>query len=144
MPIFPSQEWCEAAIRIANSDPESALAGEGFVGDFGAVIEAEPGKLDQPFIALIETSNGRIGKLTVLDDPDDLDDIEPAYLARAPYSVWKSLLQGKLDPVEAVLRRRIAVQGDIQQLIERMKYKGIADRVLAQLGTTFADDQVGK
>ena len=40
----------------------------------------------------------------MLDDPDDLEEIEPAYLARAPYSVWKGLLSGTLDPVEAVLQ----------------------------------------
>jgi len=82
----------------------------------------------------------RIESLRVLDDPDDLDELEPAYLARAPYTVWKQLLQGSLDPVEAVLRRSISVKGDLQQLMERLRFKGIADRVLAGLKTEYVDE----
>ena len=141
MPVFPSREWCEEAVRLTNADPESAAAGRGWVGDFGAIIEAERGKLARTFVVHVQPNRlGQIEKLEVLDDPDDLDDIEPAYLARAPYSVWKALLQGTLDPVEAVLKRRIEVQGDLQPLMERMRYKGIADRVFAQLRTEYPDD----
>jgi putative sterol carrier protein len=139
--IFPSKAWVDEAVRLTNSDPESAAAGRGWVGDFGAVIQAEKGKLERTFTVHVKPNRlGHIERVEVLDDPDDLDDIEPAYLARAPYSVWKALLQGTLDPVEAVLKRRIEVQGDLQPLMERMKYKGIADRVFAQLKTEFVDE----
>jgi putative sterol carrier protein len=141
MPKFPSKEWCEEAVRLTNTDPEAASAGQGWTGDFGAIVDAEPGKLAKTFVVHILPKNGRIEKLHVLADPDDLDEFEPAYVARAPYSVWKELLRGTLDPVEAVLKRRISVKGDLQPLIERMRYKGIADRVFAQLKTEFIDER---
>jgi putative sterol carrier protein len=140
MPVFPSKEWCEEAARIANEDPESSVAGKGWTSDIAAVVEPEPGKLADPFTVHCHPVHGKITQLTVLPDPDDLEEIEPAYLIRAPYSVWKALLQGTLDPVEALVRRRIRVQGDVQPLIERMQHRGIADRVLAKLGTTFVDE----
>lgn len=140
MATFPSREWCEEAIRLVNADPEVADAGRGWEGDFGAVVLAEDGKLEAHFTVHLVPREGRIAKWKVLADPDDLEEIEPAYLARAPYSVWKGLILGTLDPVEAVLKRRIDVKGDLQPLIERLKYKGIADRVMAQLATRFADD----
>ncbi len=140
MAVFPSKEWCEEAICLANADPESALAGEGWVGDFGGVVEAEPGKLAAPFAVYCCPRSGRIEKFRVLGEPDELDEIEPRYLARAPYSVWKALIQGTLDPVEAVLKRRIVVKGDVEQLVQRAKYKRIADRVLAKLATKFVDE----
>src|SRR5712692_11863289 len=115
MPLFPSREWCEAAIRIANADAEGTMAGHGWVGDFGAVVEAEPGKLVRPFAIHCQPRHGQITQLRILRDPDELDEIEPRYLARAPYSVWKGLIQGHLDPAEAVLRRRIQLQGDAEQ-----------------------------
>lgn len=141
MPVFPSKEWCEEAVRLVNSDPEIAEAGAGWEGDFGAVILAEPGKLAVAFVVHIVPKEGRITRMKVLPDPDDLEEIEPAYLARAQYSVWKQLILGTLDPVEAVLKRRIDVRGDLQPLIERLKYKGIADRVMAALNTKFADEK---
>ncbi len=140
MAIFPSKEWAEQAVRLVNEDPEAVHAGKGWVGDFGAVVLPEPGKLNKAFVAYLVPKDGRLEKLKVLADPDDLEEIEPAYLARAPYSVWKGLIKGELDPVEAVLKRRIDVQGDLQPLMERLRYKGIADRVMAKLETTFADE----
>jgi putative sterol carrier protein len=141
MPVFPSKEWCEEAIRLINSDPESVAAGEGWQGDFGIVIDPEPGKLAKSFVVHCVPQDGKVNRFKLLADPDDLDEYEPAYLARGPYSVWKGLIRGTVDPVEAVLRRWIAVTGEIQPLIERMRYKGIADRVLARLPTQFTDDK---
>ncbi len=141
MARFPSKEWCEDAVRLLNDDPERSLAAQGWQGDIGVIVDAEPGKLARAFVVHVVPRDARTEKLRVLDDPDDLDELEPAYLARAPYTVWKQLLQGSLDPVEAVLRRRIAVKGDLQQLIERLRFKGIADRVFAALKTEYVDGQ---
>ncbi len=141
MPIFPSKEWADEAVRLANADPEVAAAGADWVGDFGIVIEAEPGKLDSTFAVHVVPGGGRVERWKILRDPDELEEIEPAYLARAPYSVWKALLKGDLDPVEAVLRRQITLAGDVQPLIERARYKGISDRVLARIRTVWADER---
>jgi len=141
MPIFPSREWCEAAIRAANADPESALAGDRWVGDFGAVVDSEPGKLPKPFAVHCVPAGGQITKFRVLADPDELDEIEPRYLARAPYSVWKAVIRRELDPLQAVAQRKLYFQGDLEQLARRMKYKGIADRVLASIETQFIDER---
>ncbi|HLM45576.1 MAG TPA: hypothetical protein VK458_17010 [Myxococcaceae bacterium] len=141
MARFPSKEWCEDAVRLLNDDPERSLAAQGWQGDIGVIVDAEPGKLTRAFVVHVVPRDARIEKLRVLDDPDDLDELEPAYLARAPYTVWKQLLQGSLDPVEAVLRRRIALKGDLQQVIERLRFKGIADRLLSELKTEFVDEQ---
>jgi hypothetical protein len=103
------------------------------------VVEPEPGKLARAFAVHVVPEGTRIGKLRVLADPDDLEEIEPAYLVRAPYSVWKALLLGTLDPVEAVVRRRVKVVGDVQPLIERVRYRSIVDRLLAKLETRFPD-----
>ena len=140
MATFPSKEWCEEAVRLVNEDPERSLAARGWKGDVGVVVDAEPGQLARPFVVHVRTRDMHVEPPRVLEDPDDLDELEPAYLARAPYSVWKQLLLGSLDPVEAVLRRRIAVKGDLQQLIDRLRFKGLADRVLAGLQTEYADE----
>ncbi len=141
MPLFPSREWADEAVRLTNADPEVASAADDWEHDFGIVIEAEKGKLEKDFTLHVEPRGGKIARYKVLRDKDELEELEPAYYARAPYSVWKALMKGELDPVEAVLKRRILVEGDLQPLIERARYKGIGDRVLAQIPTTFADER---
>jgi hypothetical protein len=140
MPVFPSRGWAEAAMAMVNADPDSVAAGRGWTADFGVVIESEPGKLDEHFVVWIRPEGGRVAELRVLADPDDLDEIEPAYRISAPYSVWKGLLLGNVDPVEAILKRLLRVDGDVQPILERMRYKGIATRVLSRLETRFIDE----
>ncbi|HMK72153.1 MAG TPA: SCP2 sterol-binding domain-containing protein [Myxococcaceae bacterium] len=141
MPDFPSRAWCEEALRLLETDPETRRAGEGWTADFGVVVDAEPGKLERPFVVYVRPVNGRVERWSVHPDPDDLDELDPVYRIRAPYSVWKGVLLGTVDPIEAVLRRRVEVQGDIQPLIEKMQHKGLAERVLAAIDTHFADDR---
>ena len=140
MPVFPSRGWAEAAMALVNADPEIVAASRGWQGDFGVVIEAERGKLAEHFVAWVRPENGRVAELRVLLDPDDLDEFEPAYRIRAPYSVWKGMLLGSVDPLEAIVKRRLRVDGDVQPILERMRYKGIAARVLSRLETLFADE----
>jgi putative sterol carrier protein len=140
MPVFPSRGWAETAMAMVNADPEIVAAGRGWKGEFGLVIESEPGKLEEHFVAWVRPDEGRIAELRVLADPDDLDELEPAYRIRAPYSVWKGLLIGSVDPVQAILQRTLRVEGDVQPILERMRYKDIGARVLARLQTRFIDE----
>ena len=140
MPDFPSRAWCEEALRALQADPETVRAGLGWSADIGVVVEAEAGKLDRPFVVYLQPVDGRIKTWRVLVDPDDLDEFEPAYRIQAPYSVWKGVLLGTLDPVEAVLRRRVLVEGNLQPLVERMQHKGLAERVLGRINTRFVDE----
>jgi len=139
VPLFPSRAWADQAMALFNADPESVAAGRGWTGDFGVVIEAERGKLERHFVAYVAPRNGRIDELRILLDPDDLDELEPVYRIRAPYSVWKGLLQGTVDPVQAIVQRKLRVDGDVQPILERMRYKDVATRVLARLETHFPD-----
>lgn len=139
MPLFPSRAWADQAVALFNADPDSVAAGRGWTGDFGVVIEAERGKLEATFVAYVLPRDGRISELRVLADPDDLDELEPVYRLQAPYSVWKGLLQGTVDPVQAIVQRKLRVDGDVQPILERMRYKDVAARVLAGLDTQFPD-----
>ena len=141
MPDFPSRAWCEEALRLLEADPETVRAGQGWTADIGVVVAAERGKLDKPFVVYFKPVEGRIESWKVLVDPDDLDEFEPAYRIQAPYSVWKGLLLRTVDPVEAVLRRQVQVDGEIQPLVERIQHKRLAERVLERIETRFVDER---
>jgi len=141
MPLFPSQAWCEEAIRLANDDPDVERAGAGWDADIGVIVRAEAGKLTEDFVVHLEPVEGRFERFRLLREADELLELEPAYRVSAPYSIWKALILGTLDPVEALVRKSLLVEGDVQPLIERMQYRGIAERVLERLGTVFLDEQ---
>ena len=137
MAHFPSEEWCREAIALAEADPEAEVAGRGWEGDFCCVMNPEPPHLAAPFAIYLKPSGGKVVEFRVLDDLDEIEEIDPAYVARASYSVWKGLVTGELDPIEAVLRRRIELKGDVQPIIEKARYKSIVERVLSKVKTEF-------
>ena len=132
MPVFPSEAWCAAAVAAANGDPETAAAGQGFEGDVACVVEGP-----RPFAAWCRVGGGRIREWRVLSGPAEVEALAPGHVARASLETWRGLLTGAVDPVEAVLLRQLKVVGEVQPLVERIRHKGLAARVLAALDTRF-------
>ena len=136
---FPSEAWLRALVEAVNRQPDLAAALAGLDADLGAVVEADPPHLPRAFAAYGRQHGGRIAELRVLSDPDDLLELEPAYLVRARYGVWKALLRGE-DPVRAALAGRVRVEGDLEALVCRAHYRYVIDAAMAGFATEFADD----
>lgn len=136
MPLFPSLEWCRAVVEAANADPDAAAAGQGWRGDVACVVERPGG----PFVFWCNPVGGRIADWKVLHDEDELEERDPAYVIRAPLSTWRGLIEGSLDPVQALIERRIRVKGDAEPVIARARHKGLTARVLAAVEHVFPEE----
>ncbi len=141
--VFPSESWVMAVVAAVNRHPNLASALRGLGDDLAAVIEAEPPALDAPFAVYGRQEGGRIAGVRVLPDPDDIWELEPAYVVRAPYRVWKARLTGD-DPVRAALSGRVKVEGDLQALVRRANYRYVIDAALTDVRTEFVDEGVGR
>jgi hypothetical protein len=140
--IFPSEPWIAALIAAVNRDPALAGALTGLGADLAAVVEADPPAFRDPFALYGRHEQGRIATWRVLADADDIWELEPAYVFRAPYRVWKALLRGD-DPVKAAISGRVRVEGDLQALVRRAHHRSILDAALAAVTTEFADERGG-
>jgi hypothetical protein len=137
--LFPSEPWVAAVVAAVNRHPDLPAALAGLGRDLAAVIEADPPALRAPVAAYARQEGGRVAGVRVLADPDDVYELEPAYVVRAPYRVWKALLRGE-DPVKAALSGRVRVEGDLQALVRRAHYRYVMDAALASVATEFADE----
>lgn len=135
MPVFMSEAWCRAVAEAAESDPQAEAAGVGWKGDVALVVEASEGTAGCAVWARPE--GGRIAEWRLLASIEEVDELRPTYVARATMKTWKGLYEGELDPVEAVLFRKLRIAGDLHQLIERLRYRGLVERVMASVETTF-------
>jgi hypothetical protein len=137
--LFPSEAWLAAVAAAANRHPDLPAALAGLGRDLAAVIEADPPGLRDPVAAYGRQERGRLAEVRVLADLDEIWELEPAYVVRAPYRVWKALLRGG-DPVRAALRGYVKVEGDLQALVRRAQYRYVMDATLASVATEFADE----
>jgi hypothetical protein len=134
---FGSREWLAAVVAELNRHPDLPAALLGLGRDAALVIEADRG---WPSATALygEHREGRIAGVRVLADEDDVLEIAPAYVLRAPYGVWRELLRGG-DPVRAALSGRVRVEGDLEALVRRVSYRRVVDAALAAVLTELPD-----
>ncbi|HSN91425.1 MAG TPA: hypothetical protein VLS93_09365 [Anaeromyxobacteraceae bacterium] len=138
---FASREWLAAVVAELNRQPDLAEALAGLGRDAALVVEADGG---WPVATAVygEQRGGRIATVRVLADEDDILEIEPAYVLRAPYRVWRELLRGG-DPVRAALSGQVRVEGDLEALVRRVGYRRLVDGALAAVPTEFPPEGGG-
>jgi hypothetical protein len=130
---FASREWLAAVVAALNRHPDLPAALSGLGRDAALVVEPDRG---WPASSAVYGTHegGRIATFRLLADEDDVLEIEPAYVLRAPYGVWRELLQGA-DPVRAALSGRVRVEGDLEALVRRVGYRHVVDAALAAVPT---------
>jgi hypothetical protein len=136
---FPSREWVEAAAAALAKDPQVQTA----VAEFGAVVAGvvlqRGGGLAADFCVLARIAPGRAPVLSYPEDEDELDELEPDYLAWVPYTFCKSLMQSeKPDPLKAILTGQVKLKGDLQRLVKHAgRHQGAGQHALRALQTEF-------
>lgn len=131
---FASREWIEAVVAAVNAQPDLPKALAGLPRDAAFVVEADGRAFPRSVAVHAEQEGGRVARWRILPDEDDILELEPAYVIRAPYAVWKSLLKGG-DPVKAALSGQVRVEGDLEALVRRSGYRRVVDAALAAVRT---------
>jgi hypothetical protein len=133
---FGSREWISAVAASLDAQPDLPRALAGLPGDAAFVVGAERPAFPRALVVHVEQERGRIARWRVLPDEDDLLEIEPAYVLRAPYGVWKAILLGG-DPVQAALSGKVRVDGDLEALVRRAGYRSVVEAALRAVPTEF-------
>jgi len=106
MPVlYPSDGWIKEFQKICNGDPEFKELGGHFTGKFIFQIEAEPGLLDKPSYLFYFPDRGEVKEAMALSSPDERADAD--YVIAGKYSVWKNIVQGKQEPLRALMTRKL-------------------------------------
>jgi hypothetical protein len=141
---FASEDWIRALIEAVNGHPDLPRALSGLGADLAAVVEADPPVFPRSVSAWGRQAGGRIGDWRLLEDEDEILELEPAYVVRAPYRVWKELVRRRLDPLQAAMSGAVKVKGDLESLVRRSGYRYVIEAALAGVATEFADDARGR
>ena len=120
--LFPSREWSRELSRRMALDAGVQAALREFGPFTAGAIAERGGALELDFCVHIEAAPGREAILTFCEDEDELDDMEPDYLIRAPYPLARELLEQALagqppDPLKLLSSRKISGKGDLGRAI---------------------------
>lgn len=107
MPVFPSQEWCNALAQALNTSPEFVRDAKNY-SDASMWIIMPEGILSRPVRIYTINDHGYVSDCHVMAD-DETQKVE--LTATAPFGVWRKIIEGKLHPVLAVVHGQLELQG---------------------------------
>ncbi len=117
-PKFPSPEWLKALEERLNSDPRYAQVARNWEGDLAFIIEPDDsGELTEPLVLYLDLWHGKCRGSAVLRDPAEKN---PAFVLTAPLKELRRILDGKLDPMQAMLTRKLKVKGNMAYMMRNV------------------------
>jgi putative sterol carrier protein len=113
MAKFPSAEWVQALMEKLNVDERYAQVARNWEGDM--VFLVETGKtLSSQRTLYLDLWHGKCRDAYLVEDGREM---KPAFTLKAPYEHYVRLLSGELEPMQALLTRKIGVQGNMAVLM---------------------------
>jgi putative sterol carrier protein len=117
---YPSDAWIKELERICNGDPEFKETAGDFSGKFVFQIEAEPGKLEETALLSVCVKDGVTSQARALSSLDECPDAD--YIVTGKYSVWKSIVQAKQEPLRAIMTRKLKlIKGSQLKILKQVK-----------------------
>ena len=113
MAQFPSDEWVQALMDKLNTDEKYAQVARNWEGDMAFVVEPG-GNLREAKQYYMDLWHGKCRAAFVLDGTKQ---VKPVFTMKGPYENYVRLLKGELEPMQALLTRKIGVQGTMAVLM---------------------------
>jgi putative sterol carrier protein len=138
MAIFPSDEWLTIYQDRINASSEYREAAATWEGAIAFAFEAEPDRgVREDLWAYLDLWHGECRQARMISAGEG--DQAP-YVIRAPYSRWKEVLRGDLDPVKGMMQGKLKVQGDLATIVRYVRAANELVHLTMQVPTQFLDE----
>ncbi len=114
MAIFPSIEWASAVMERLNNDEDYARIAKKWEDDLKFIVE--PGGSLPAVVGLyFDLWHGKCRNALFL--PETTVEKTASFTLSGTYENFKRILEGKLDPMQALLTGKVHVQGNLGLLL---------------------------
>lgn len=139
MALFPSDEWVRIYRDRINASAEYHEAAATWEGAVAFAFEAEPDHgvpVDLWVVLDLWHGECREAKMTTPEEAE-----RAPYVIRAPYSRWKEVLRGDLDPVKGMMQGKLRLQGDLAMIVRYVRAANELVHLTMQVPTEFLDER---
>ncbi len=130
---FPSDEWIKALKDQLNASEAYARSAADWEGDF--IFVAEPdAAYPTPSYLFLGLYHGKCTEAIMLQSQDER---KAEFVITAPFSNWRLVIEGKLDPIQGMMTRKLKLQGNMMKI---MRYPKAAKEIItccAKVPTDF-------
>ncbi len=117
--LFPSPEWLAALKEKLNSDEKYAQIAKNWEGEIVFFIEPG-GPIKEIMIFYTDVWHGECREAFTVENEAQLKELAPAYVLTAPYQSFVRVLKGQLDPMQAMITRKLKVQGSMGYMMRNV------------------------
>ena len=132
-----SQPWADALRAVINDDADYKAAAKGWKWPMALVLDRaeDLGYPDDVAVRLdLDAGDCREARIVRAEDAD------APFVLRGPYGVWKRIVRGELDPVAAVVKRELALDGNLHTMLMHAKTAKALVACAQKVPTTYPDE----
>jgi putative sterol carrier protein len=130
---FASDEWVEALMVKINESEAYRSAAKTWEGDFYFIVEPE-GTTGEAVIMYMDLWHGDCREAFVAQDAEVR---QPEFRINAPLGAWQLVVTKKLDPIQALMTRRLKLQGNMMKIMRAVKAAQELVNCCTQVPTQF-------
>jgi len=117
--IFPSPEWLDTLKEKLNTDDKYAQTAKKWEGEI--VFYIEPGgPIKETLIFYTDLWHGECRDAFPVANEEHLKELAPAFVLTASYQSFVRVLKGQLDPMQAMITRKLKVQGSMGYMMRNV------------------------
>ena len=121
---FPSDEWIKELSRQLNDSETYEKSAKDWEGDFMFVVEPDDAYPETAYLYL-DLYHGKSPSAAQLSS---LDEKPAAYVLSAPFSNWRKVIEGKLEPIQGMMTRKLKLRGNMMKI---MRYPKAAKEIVS-------------
>lgn len=114
---FPSDEWIRELSRQLNASADYERAAKDWEGDFLFVVEPDQAFSDTAYLYL-GLYHGKSPDAVMESDPSSR---KVEFTISAPFSTWRQVIEGKLEPIQGMMTRKLKLQGTMMKIMRAPK-----------------------
>ncbi|MEM1589980.1 MAG: SCP2 sterol-binding domain-containing protein [Candidatus Bathyarchaeia archaeon] len=130
---FPSEEWIKAYKEELNKNEAYAEAAKDWEGDFLFIVTPDEG-LDREMVFYVDLWHGKCREAYLLPGREAKT---AEFVYEGPYSNWKKLIMGQLDPIQALLMRKFKLKGNMAKIMRYTKAASELVKTASKVPTEF-------
>jgi putative sterol carrier protein len=130
---FATDAWIKRLGDECNKSEAYREAAKNWEGDVYFIVEPE-GELQEPVYMYIDLYHGQCRQAFV---PEDYTALKPEFYISGRVSAWKEIADRKIDPIKALMTRKISVKGNITKIMRNVKAANALIDCSTQFETKF-------
>ena len=121
---FATEQWLKELANQLNQSEAYERSAKDWEGEFLFIAEPD-GDHPEPVLMFLGLYHGKCTGAAVVASETER---QTEFTIRAPFSVWRQVVEGKLDPIQGMMTRKLKLQGNMMKI---MRYPKAAKEIVA-------------